>query len=482
QALEASTLTDEQRLRLRRVLAEIRDPATAAELVEGMAQPDASEAERRDFLRALVGLGAEAVPALATLLADQQAALPARVAAAAALGEIADPAARAALIAATGQGPRSLRRAVVLALGHGDAGGAPAVNAANAAHLAAVLDVLLGAALQAGRESESGRESDLWRALGLLVRRADAPARARAVAAMTERLDTGAGYELLARLVAAAGPLANAAQLDALATALGRLPAREPETLALYRLAAAALADNPEAASRARLVELLGAADPGTRRAAADALGRRRDADAGTDQALIARLREDAWPGIRHLAAAALVTRCGAAVPPAQALAAAVASDADNDVRRGALTALVTCRAPGVGALLLATAASREQPVPVRQRAITLVAVLGDRALAPGLVKLFATLRERAWSDARSLRLAAAAAVTLGRLGDPAAISPLLAAARDPAFPELQAAAITGLSEMCPRQALPIFEQARTSPERSVSIAARSAGQRCSRR
>jgi HEAT repeat protein len=472
QALEASALTDEQRLRLRRVLAEIRDPATAAELVEGMAQPGASDAERRDFLRALVSLGAEAVPALAALLADQQAAQPARTAAAAALGEIPGPAAPAALITAAGQGPRPLRRAVVLALAHRDPGRTDVTDS---------LDLLLGAALQAGRESESGRESDLWRALGLLARGADAAARERAVVAMTARLDTAAGYELVARLVAAAAPLAAPAQLDALAAALGRLPAREPETLVLYRLAAAALADNPAAAARARLVDLLGAADPGVRRAAADALGRRRDADAGTDQALITRLRDDAWPRIRHLAAAALATRCGTAAAPAQALAAAVTADADVEVRRGALTALVSCRAAGVGALLLQTASSREQPVPVRQRAITLVAVLGDRALAPGLVKLFETLRERAWSDAKALRLAAAAAVTLGRLGDPAAIPPLLAAARDPAFPELQAAAITGLGEMCPRQALPIFEQARASAERAVSIAARSASRRCSR-
>jgi HEAT repeat protein len=477
-ALDASALTDEQRLRLRRVLAEIRDPATAAELVEGMAQAGASDAERRDFRRALVGLGAEAVPALATLLADQQAALPARLAAAAALGDIPGPTARAALIAAAGQGPRTLRRTVVLGLGHRDPG-SPGV--AGAQDLLDSLDILLGAALQAGRESEAGRESDLWRALGLLARRADAPVRDRAVAAMTARLDTATGYELVARLVAAAGPLADAAQLDALAVALGRLPAREPETLALYRLVAAALADNPAAAARARLIDLLGAPDPGVRRAAAAALGSRRDADAGTDQALIARLQGDTWPRIRHLAAAALATRCGVAAAPAQALAAAIKADADTDVRRGALTALVSCRAAGVGALLLETAASREQPVPVRQRAITLVAVLGDRGLAPGLVKLFETLRERAWSDARALRLAAAAAVTLGRLGDPAAIPPLLAAARDPAFPELQAAAITGLSEMCPRQALPIFEQARASAERGVSIAARSASQRCSR-
>jgi HEAT repeat protein len=299
---------------------------------------------------------------------------------------------------------------------------------------------------------------------------------------MTARLASASGYELVGRLLGAAGPLADPALLDALAAALARLPAIEPESKALHRIAAVALADSPLPAARGLLVELLAAADPGVRRAAADALGRRDDADAASDQALITRLREDTWPRIRHLAAAALATRCGAAEAPAQALTAAITSDASVDVRRGALTALVTCRASGVGALLLQTADSAKQPTPVRQRAITLVAVLGDRGLAPALIDLFGKLRGRAWSDAESLRLAAAAAVTLGRLGDPAAVPPLLAAARDPAFPELQAAAITGLAEMCPRQALSVFEQAQGSVQRGVSIAARSASRRCARR
>lgn len=469
-ALENDKLSDAERLRLRQVLAEIGDPATAVELAEGMADERASAAERGDFLRALVRLGSDAVPALASVLVDEKAALPARASAATALGEIAVPAAQGALIAAAGLGPQTLRRAVALALGHRDPG---------------ELDALLAAAAQAEgapERPERGREADLWRAAGLLARRAGAEPRARATAAMTARLASASGYELLGRLLGAAGPLADPALFDALAAALARLPAAEPESKALLRIAAVALADSALPAARGLLVELLGAADPGVRRAAADALGRRDDADAASDQALITRLREDTWPRIRHLAAAALATRCGAAEAPAQALTAAITADASVDVRRGALTALVTCRAPGVGALLLRTADSAEQPTLVRQRAITLVAVLGDRSLAAALIKLFGSLRGRAWSDAEALRLAAAAAVTLGRLGDPAAVQPLLTAARDPAFPELQAAAITGLAEMCPRQALPVFEQARDSVQRAVSIAARSASRRCARR
>jgi HEAT repeat protein len=468
-ALEPGTLADAERLRLRLVLAEIGDPATAPELAEGLADERASAAERRDFLRALVRLGGDAVPALAAVLVDEQAALPGRTSAARALGEIPVPAARDALIAAGGRGPRPLRRAVALALGHRDLGD---------------LDALLAALAEAERapeRPERAREADLWRAAGLLVRRAAAEDRARAMTAMIARLASASGYELLGRLLGAAGPLGDPALLDAVAAALGRLPAAEPESKALHRIAAVALADSPLPGARGLLVDLLGAADPGVRRAAADALGRRSDADAASDQALITRLREDTWPRIRHLAAAALATRCGAAEAPAQALAAAITTDASVDVRRGALTALVTCRAPGIGALLLQTADSAEQPMPVRQRAITLVAVLGDRGLAPALVKLFGGLRGRAWSDAQALRLASAAAVTLGRLGDPAAVPPLLAAARDPAFPELQAAAITGLAEMCPRQALAVFERARDSVQRSVSIAARSASRRCAR-
>lgn len=488
QALEAG-VPPVERLRLRRVLARIGDPAGAAELVEGVAAETTPAADRDDFAAALVRMGDDAVTPLAGLLADEQAASPARRAAARALGTIPGASAREALVAAAGHGPRPVRRAVALALAGRDPGD---------------LDPLLDATALAEREGNPGREADLWRALGLMIRhageapagdtsgreasegpgradRAAAPARARAIAALAARLDTAGGYELSYRLLDAAGPLPDGPVLGALAAALARLPGGAPETHALRRVAAAALARNPAPGARDLLVDMADAADPGVRRAAADALASRADADATTDQVLIDRLAQEDWPRIRGLVAVALGRRCGTAEAPAAALAAAVDRDADTEVRRSALSALVACRAPGTGPRLLQVAADAAQPPRVRQRAITLVAVLGDRGLAPELIELFGALRRGAWSDAEALRLAAAAAVTLGRLGDPAAVEPLMAAARDPAFAELQAAAITGLGEMCPPRAVPLFERARRSGQRAVSIAARRAHERCAR-
>ncbi|ACY14512.1 HEAT repeat domain-containing protein [Haliangium ochraceum] len=469
---DGDALTAEQRLRLRLVLSDVRDPAVAEELVAGLASPAASEAERADFERALRALGGDAVAALASLLGDDAAAESARASAAATLGDIAAPAAGDALLAAAGHGPATLRRGVARALGQRpDAGPALAAR-------------LVDEAARAEAEGEIGRAADLWRALGVWARRAQPAARADAVAALTARLGSAAEYELAYRLFAAAGPLSETGLTSALRAALSALPADSAHSDALRRIAAAALAENASGEAHAALLGLLGDRDPGVRRAAADALARRDDADGDSDRALVRVLAADAWPGIRHLAAAALGTRCGAGGPVADALDRAVDDDAATEVRRGALAALVHCRAPGIGARLLAVAGEREQPTEVRLRAINLMSEVladdGDAALTAGLLSLFRSLREQAWSDERALRLAAAAAVVLGGTGEPAAVDALLAAARDPAFPELQSAAITGLGHTCPAQARPIFESAADSVQRTVLIAAREALRRCS--
>ncbi|WP_428265266.1 HEAT repeat domain-containing protein, partial [Haliangium sp.] len=171
--------------------------------------------------------------------------------------------------------------------------------------------------------------------------------------------------------------------------------------------------------------------------------------------------------------------RCHSGGPVTDALDRALAGDPATPVRRAALTALVTCRAPGIGARLMAIAQAQDQPEPIRRRALTLIPTLADPALSAPLLALFQRLRGQAWSDARALRLAATAAVVLGRLGDPAAVAALLEAARDPAFAELQAAALTALGEMCPAQAGPVFDRALQSTQRAVIIAARSARRRC---
>ncbi len=482
-----------EQLRLRRVLAKLGDPAGAGELVEGMAAVTTPDADRADFGAALAAMGTAAVPVLAALLVDAEAPDDARAAAVSALVAIAHDDADQALLAAAGAGPRPLRKQIAQAL---------------AVRLG--LDALLAAARATGPEAsdkvgaeasdgtgaeasdEAGREADLWRALGYRARRAAAAERARAESALRARLADASGYELRYRLLAALAPIASPAGLDELAAMLAA-PASDPEQIALRRVAVDALAENPAPQARALLRTALADADPGLRRHAAEALGGRDDADDGTDRDLAARLDEDAWPRIRRAAAGALARRCDRSDAAAGALRRAVGGDRDPAVRRGALTALVSCHAPGVGKLLLEVADATAQPSEVRQRAITLLAVLGDTEHAAALAGLFEELRRRAWSDENALALATAAAVAIGRLGHDSAVEPLIASARDPAFPELQAAAITGLGEMCAHTAGPAAESARsvaararaviepavTSNQRVVVIAARGARARC---
>lgn len=498
----ASGRAPDELLRLRRALARVGDAVGAGELVEGLADAHTPAADREDFARVLARMGADAVGPVAALLGDATASEAAHQAAAEALGAMADAGAREALASAAGRGSRAVRRTVALRLGQRDA-----------AELPALLDAAMGAA----GEGEAGREADLWRAVGVMARRADAAARARAAAVMAARLETASGYELLYRLLPAAAGLelasadaapVRAAMQAAVSAALARVPAGDAadgaaggaagdaarttspraraEADALRRVTASALGQNPAAWARALLTGMLAAPDPGLRRRAADALAGRDDGTDESDRALAARLQDDAWPRVRVLAATALGRRCGAAADAAAALDRALGSDAEEEVRRAALAAMVMCQAPGIGARLLAVAGDGAQPASVRGRAITLMPVHGERdpagrasGLVPGLIDLFARLRERAWSDAAALRLATTAAATLGRLGDARAVEPLLGAARDEAFPELQAAAITGLGSLCPAAAMPLFERWASSPQRAVALAARAARDHC---
>jgi hypothetical protein len=479
----------EHRLRLIRVLARIGDARAAEHVAAALAEPELSAADRDLLSAALVRMGTAAVPALVALLAAGDVPSVVRQRAARVLASMAGDEARVALVAAAGSGDRELRQAVATGLGQRDERDMDAL-------LAAIAEMQAGAAGdQQGQEI--GREADLWRALGIMARHAGAEARARAASALAARLATAMGYELLYRLLDAAGSMDDEAVLAAVGGAIARLDDQtlrtesegkgqgqgkgKAEARALRRIAAQALARNRGARARALLLGLMADADPGVRRHAIAGLGVRDDGGADTDQALIARLGDDPWPRIRRESAAALARRCAQARPAAAALDKAVDGDSDIEVRRASLTALVECRAPGIAARLFEVAGDSDRPALLRQRAITLIPMLEDRELAPRLIALFSTLRKRAWSDKASVRLASAAAVALGRLGGDAVVNPLLDAAREASFPEIQAAAVTGLGEMCAARALPLFEQLVSSDQRAVAVAARGAHNRCSR-
>lgn len=438
------------------------------QLTAGLAETAPSPGDQAIVIDALVALGDPSVTALSALLIDDQESPSARQRAARALSRIPGDRARDALIAACGRGDRLTRKAVALALS----------RRRPIAPLA-----LLEAAVQAEQQGELGAEADLWRAVASIARRAPANTRTTIGRAIAARLPTATGYELRYRLYSAAGTIASDEVIDALARSLTTLshetPVQQARSQALLRIAARSIGATPVPRALALLIELAEHSDPGVRRQAIASLGQRNDPTDASDRAIITRLQGDSWPRLRRAAASALARRCGVSEPTSRALWSAIEDDDDIDVRRASLTALVDCRAPGIGQKLFLVARDREQPAKVRERAIALIAPLGDPSLARELVDLFASLRDEAWSSESAVRLAAAAAVAAGRLAGRGAVTTLLSAARDESFPEIQAAAVIGLGETCAEQALPLFDELVHSSQAGVAIAARGARDRC---
>jgi len=116
-------------------------------------------------------------------------------------------------------------------------------------------------------------------------------------------------------------------------------------------------------------------------------------------------------------------------------------------------------------------------PTTVRLRAISLI----DAKRSPQrLLALFTRFKNGAWSKSSYIRLAAATIAALGPLKE--AQSVLLRTASDPAFPGIQAAAITALGTHCPQKANRIFNALRRSADHQVATAARSAANVCKKK
>lgn len=460
-------------LRLRRVLARLGHAVAASQLASGLAATELSKSDRRDFSAALLRMGEPAIAALSAALRDPNGDAKGRVANAQVLASMPDDRARDALIAACGEGDRALRKAVAVGLG-----------TRSVSDLQALLEAIDDAATRGAR----GREADLWRAVGLMARRAPAQQLSTAGSRLAARLSAGPqgggadDYELSYRLLDAAGSLATDDTVGAVAKTLSQLASQDDaHSRGLRRVAAAALARNRHERVHPVLIGLANDSDPGVRMEAVSALGPRADADVNSDRALVHNLASDRWPRVRRLAANALSHRCGQVAEARTALDAAIDRDASIDVQREALTSLVGCRAPAVGARLIAVASDRKRAEKLRSHAISLVPNLGDPALVKPLIDLFRTLRERAWSEAIAVRLASAAAVAMGRTGSDQVVAPLMRAAREASFPEIQAAAITGLGEMCPPKARKLFVTLLGSDQRAVLVAARAAHNQCKR-
>jgi len=457
------------RLRLILAIAQVRDPAARPIVARAIAQ---GQVDERQLDQVLAALGASGVFAqeLHDLLAKHELAQAHRAAAAAALADSiahakSDP---ALLLDLAGEGDLAQRRTII-------------------SGLAAVPVATLLAAAQAATAPEAA--GDLYRAITRRARTAPAEA-PPALAAFVAALATATDYERRYRLVDGIASLGDASALDALAKLIQSLPAGSARS-AFDQVAARAIAKAPRPEALELLLAFMREPDPGVRYAALSALGatdtgpagpwhRAVDAD-GVDRVIQTTLASDTWPEVRARAAEMLGARCSRP-GPAKSLDASVHRDPDLAVRSDALAALVECKASGAGELLAKTWDNGKQPIELRQRAVDLAVELGDRALAQKLVGKLAQWRGAALDSADALALAQNAAYAVGRLAPQGAGEALLAAIDDGAFPEIVAAAATGLGLMgkaCPAEARPKLRSLARSEEQQIQLAASHAAALC---
>ncbi len=372
------------------------------------------------------------------------------------------------LVELAGQGPREVRHATIVEL------------------TALPMATLVSAAHAASSDPAAG---DLWRAI---TRRARATPedRAAALAALTAALPAATDYERRYRIVDGLATVGDAAALRIVGDMIAHLPAG-PDHGAFAQVAALAIAVNPRPEALPLLSQLARDADPGVRLAALAAFATASGGPAGPwhaagssddiDRLIQTALASDFWPEVRRRAAQVLGTRC-TRPGPARSLADAIGRDHDLQVRSDALAALVECRAPGIAELLAKIWDDRRIAVELRQRAVDLAVTLNDRALGEKLVAKLPAWRGAALESEDALALAQNAAYALGKLAPPGAADALLDALDDSAYPEIVAAAATGLGLMgpaCPRTAVPKLRLLAHSDERQVQAAAARAAAVC---
>jgi hypothetical protein len=339
--------------------------------------------------------------------------------------------------------------------------------------------VLISAA-QAGVSAEAS--GDLYRAVTRSAHNHPADA-APALAAFVAALATATDYERRYRLVDGVAALGDAPALAQLTKFLQGLPAGSARS-AFDQVAAAAIAKAPRPEAIDLLIAFLHEPDAGVRYAALTALGSStgdvsspwHHASHGeeVDRVIQTSLASDTWPDVRARAAVMLGARCSRP-GPAKALDDSVHRDPELIVRSDALGALVECRAAGSADLLWKTWENKKQPIELRQKAIDLAVELGDRGLAQKLLARFEQWRSASLESTDALALVQNAAYAIGRLAPQGAGDVLIGALDDGAFPEIVAAAATGLGLMgaqCPAAARDKLRALSRSEEQQVQLAA----------
>jgi hypothetical protein len=460
----AKTKDHNARSKLFSALVGIKDPAAGPLLAQAASEGELQGAELVAAISALAGLGQGQV--LHDIAAKGGTPIDARVAAVRALRP---PAEKDLLVSLAGVGPREVRQATIEAL--------------------MVLDVatLAAAAQAATKPNASG---DLWRAVTRRAR-AHADERAAALTAMTGAITQSSDYERRYRLVDGIAALGDVTALKSLTALLKQLPTDDAEAIAFKQIAARAVAVNPRPDAFDLIVALAGDRDAGVRLAALSALAGASGGSEGAwhgavgadgiDRLLTTSLYTDTWPEVRRFAAQMLGDRC-VRPGPAAALKDSLARDHDLNVRGDALTALVQCKAGGSAELLAKLWDDTKAPLDLRRRAVDLTVSLADTTLGAKLVGKFTQWRGAALESEQALALAQNAAYAIGQLNPPGAAAALMAALDDAAFPEIVAAAATGLGLLgasCPATAVPKLKALTESDEQQIAAAARRAVAQC---
>jgi HEAT repeat protein len=110
------------------------------------------------------------------------------------------------------------------------------------------------------------------------------------------------------------------------------------------------------------------------------------------------------------------------------------------------------------------------------------LARVGGREVSDQLIALFDRFVGEAFSSSKSLRLAQTTAAALCQTKDRRAVKPLMRAARETAFPELQGAAARALGCFCAPESVALLEDLAGSAQVAVSIPARGAIRGCRKR
>ncbi len=458
------------RTRLVRALAKVHDPSVGPMLAHAIAQ---ARVEDRELDPVLAAMGAQGfaqelhdLVAKRDLASGHRAVAAFALAAAIATDPQVDP---ALLIDLAGEGPREVRHAVIDGLSH------------------APVPALVAAAQAAATPEAAG---DLWRAVTRRARTAPGEAGV-ALAAFAAALPTATDYERRYRIVDGLAALGDAHALGELEAGAARTALRQRAV----RVRSDCRARDSSKAPRADALELLlffmTEPDPGVRYAALTALGATESGPPGpwhaavgadgVDRVIQTALASDTWPEVRARAAQMLGARCSRP-GPARSLDDAVHRDPELAVRGDALAGLVECKAAGAADLLWKTWDNRKQPIELRQRAIDLAVELGDAGLAAKLVARFGQWRGAALESEDALALAQNAAYAVGRLAPPGAAEALAAALDDGAFPEIVAAAATGLGLMghaCPATARVRLRTLAHSDDQQIRLAAAHAAALC---